>query len=65
MLRMIEMQKEMKMECHANNSVDLFDVTTTSDGGEAVIDDFLLANSMFTLPRLHEMMMVSTCIRIS
>lgn len=57
---MQDLQEKMKSECLLIGSFDLFNVTKTADQQQdMMIDDFFLANASFTLPRLHEMMMVS------
>lgn len=60
---MLEVQREMKANCAANESADMFNTTNASHADESHadvdIDDFFLANASFTLPRLHEMMLVS------
>ena len=58
---MHDLQDRMKAESIVNNSLDLFNQSCggfTVEEGMA-IDDFFLANASFTLPRLHEMMVVS------
>lgn len=58
---MNELQKKMKTNCLANQSLDLFDITERAaiKFSLEVLDHFFVANASFTSPRLHEMMLVS------